>query len=133
MHACGHDSHVAILMGVAEVLSSMKKDIRGSVNFIFQPAKEGAPAGEEGGAKLMVKEKVLSNPNVEAIVGLHIDAKMEVGKLAYRPGGSYASVNDMKITVTGTSSNGATPWNSIDPIVVSAQIINNLQQSLTVI
>ena len=127
MHACGHDSHVAILMGVAEVLSAMKKELKGSVKFIFQPAEEGAPLGEEGGAMLMVKENVLNNPTVEAIFGLHIDSQLEVGKLAYRPGGIYAAVNDMKITIKGTSSHGASPWNGIDPIVVSAQVINNLQ------
>ncbi len=127
MHACGHDSHVAILMGVAEILTGMKKELRGTVKFIFQPAEEGAPVGEEGGAELMVKEGVLDNPKVDVIFGLHINAQVEVGKITYRPGGMLAAVGDMKITVQGKPSHGAEPWLSVDPIVVSAQIINSLQ------
>jgi len=131
MHACGHDSHMAILMGVAEVLASIKKDIPGTVKFIFQPAEEGVPAGEEGGAALMIKEGVLENPKVDAIFGLHINSQTEVGNIGYRPGGTMAAVNDMKITVTGRQAHGAYPWSSIDPVVVSAQIINNLQTILS--
>ncbi|PYF76061.1 amidohydrolase [Pedobacter nutrimenti] len=127
MHACGHDSHVAILMGVAEVLSSMKKDIPGTVKFIFQPAEEGPPVGEEGGAELMVKEGVLENPKVEAIFGLHINSQTPVGDITYRPGGVMAAVNDLKITVRGRQAHGAYPWSSVDPVVISAQIVNNLQ------
>lgn len=127
MHACGHDTHVAILMSVAEILSGMKKDLAGTVKFVFQPAEEGAPKGEEGGAELMIKEGVMNDPKVDVMFGLHISAQTEVGKITYRPGGFYASVNDMKITVKGRQAHGAAPWSSVDPIVTSAQIVNNLQ------
>ena len=127
MHACGHDSHMAILMATAEVLASMKQDLKGTVKFIFQPAEEGPPFGEEGGAALMIKEGVLENPKVDVIFGLHINAQTEVGKIAYRPGGTMAAVSDMRIIVKGKQAHGAYPWASIDPIVVSAQIINALQ------
>ncbi|MDQ2657969.1 MAG: amidohydrolase, partial [Bacteroidota bacterium] len=114
MHACGHDSHMAILMGVAEILASMKKDINGTVKFIFQPAEEGSPKGEEGGAELMVKEGVLDNPKTDVIFGLHISSQTELGKITYRSGGLMASVNDMKIVVKGRQAHGAAPWTSID-------------------
>jgi amidohydrolase len=127
MHACGHDSHMAILMTVAKILSSEKSNLPGTVKFIFQPAEEGVPPGEKGGAEEMVKEGVLENPKVDVIFGLHINSQTEVGKITYRPGGTMAGINDMKIVVKGRSAHGAYPWSSIDPIVVSAQIINNLQ------
>ncbi len=127
MHACGHDAHMAILMGVAEILATMKQDIKGTIKFIFQPAEEGSPKGEEGGAELMVKEGVLDNPKVDVIFGLHIISNTDLGTISYRAGGLMASVNDMKIIVRGRQAHGASPWSSIDPIVVSAQIINNLQ------
>ncbi|MFD0751668.1 amidohydrolase [Mucilaginibacter calamicampi] len=127
MHACGHDSHMAILMAVAEILSGMKKDLAGTVKFIFQPAEEGTPLGEKGGAEQMVKEGVLENPKVDVVFGLHIDSQIEVGKITYRPGGTMAGVSDMQIIVNGRSAHGASPWSSVDPVLVSAQIVNNLQ------
>lgn len=126
MHACGHDTHVAILMGVAEVLSK-NRNFPGTVKFIFQPAEEGPPPGEEGGAKLMVKEGVLENPKVDAIFGLHINSGTHVGKITYKPGGMMAASQRFVIKVKGKQAHGSTPWQSVDPIVTSAQIINGLQ------
>jgi len=127
MHACGHDSHTAMLLGVATVLSKMKKDVPGTVVFLFQPAEEGAPEDSEAGAPLMVKEGALDNPKVEAVFGLHIQSTIEVGKIEYKPGAFMASSDWFTITVNGKGSHGAMPWQSIDPIVVSAQIIQALQ------
>lgn len=127
MHACGHDTHVAILMAVAQVLSSMKSELHGTVKFIFQPAEEGVEPGQKGGAEEMVKQGVLENPTVDVIFGLHINSQTEVGKISYRPGGTMAGVNDMQIIVNGKSAHGAYPWSSVDPVVVSAEIISSLQ------
>jgi amidohydrolase len=126
MHACGHDNHVAILMGAAEVLAGMKSTLPGTVKFIFQPAEEGAPAGEEGGAELMVEQGVLTNPAPSAIFGLHVWPD-SVGRITYRPGGTMASSDGLTITVLGRQTHGAVPWGGLDPVVVSAQIINALQ------
>jgi amidohydrolase len=127
MHACGHDSHVAILMAVAEILTKNKADLRGTIKFIFQPAEEGAPAGEEGGADLMVKEGVLDNPKVDVIFGMHIQSISPLGRITYRPAGIMAASDWFSIKVKGKQSHGSAPWMGIDPIVVSAQIINGLQ------
>lgn len=127
MHACGHDTHVSILMGVAEILAGMKKDLAGTVKFVFQPAEEGPPEGEEGGAPLMIKDGVLENPHVDVMFGLHINSQTEVGKIKYRVGGIMAASDWFKINVKGKQTHGSQPWAGIDPVVVSAQIINGLQ------
>lgn len=127
MHACGHDSHMAILMGTAEVLVAMKKDLQGTVKFIFQPAEEGSPGDEEGGAPLMVKEGVMDNPKVDAIFGLHINSLVEIGQIKYKAGPFMASSDWFTIKIKGKQAHGSAPWNSIDPIVVGTQIISGLQ------
>jgi amidohydrolase len=126
MHACGHDAHVAILMSVAEVLAGMKDQLPGTVKFIFQPAEEGAPAGEEGGAALMIKEGVLENPKVDAVFGLHV-FPFDVGTMHYRPGALMASSDRFEIIVHGRQTHGALPWNGVDPVVVASQIVLGLQ------
>ena len=127
MHACGHDTHTAILMGTAEILASIKSELKGTVKFIFQPAEEGPPEGEEGGAKLMVKEGVLENPKVDVIFGLHINAQTEVGKIKYRPKGTMAASDLYTIKINGKQTHGAYPWLGIDPITTAAQIIMGIQ------
>nr|WP_204345776.1 amidohydrolase [Psychroserpens algicola] len=127
MHACGHDTHTAILMGAAEVLSKHKDQINGTIKFIFQPAEEGPPPGEEGGAKLMIKEGVLENPKVDAIFGLHIRSNYEVGTIHYKKGGVMASVERFVINVKGKQTHGGRPWQGVDPILISAKIIDGLQ------
>jgi len=128
VHACGHDTHMAILLATAEILTKNKNELRGTVKFIFQPAEEGAPVSDGvSGAELMVKEGVLENPKVDAIFGLHIQSLLPSGQLAYRSGGLMASVDGVDIKVKGRGAHGATPWDSVDPIVISAQIITGLQ------
>jgi amidohydrolase len=127
MHACGHDTHIAILMATAEVLSKHKDKIKGRIKFIFQPAEEGPPPGEEGGAKLMIKEGVLESPKVEAIFGLHINSQTPVGTIKYKTGGIMASVERFVITVKGKQTHGSQPWSGVDPILISAKIIDGLQ------
>jgi amidohydrolase len=127
MHACGHDSHTAILMGVAEILVKNKNDLKGTIKFLFQPAEEGAPAGEEGGASLMVKEGVLENPKVDAIFGIHIQSMRPLGYIGYKSGGMMAATDTYSITVKGKQAHGSSPWMGVDPIVASSQIILGLQ------
>jgi amidohydrolase len=127
MHACGHDSHVAILMGVAQVLASQRALLKGSVKFIFQPAEEMPPEGEDGGAKMMIAQGALEKPTPAAIFGLHVTSRLNTGVLGYRPGPTMASSDLLKITVNGSQTHGAAPWMGVDPIVTAAQVILGLQ------
>ncbi len=126
MHACGHDAHTAILMGAAEVLTGMREQIPGTIKFVFQPAEEGAPAGEEGGAALMIEQGVLKAPAPEAIFGLHVFPGPP-GTIGYRPEGALAAADELHIRVEGSQTHGSMPWLGVDPIIVSAQIMTALQ------
>ncbi len=127
MHACGHDTHIAILMATATVLSKHKDKIKGTVKFIFQPAEEGPPPGEEGGAKLMIKEGVLESPKVDAIFGLHINSQTPVGTIKYKSGGTMAAVERFVVQVKGKQTHGSQPWSGVDPILIASKIIDGFQ------
>ena len=127
MHACGHDCHVAILMGVAQALATHRAQLRGSVKFIFQPAEETPPEGEDGGAKMMIAEGALENPVPRAIFGLHVTSFLPTGVIGYRPGPTMASSDKLKIDVHGSQTHGAAPWKGVDPIVTAAQVVLGLQ------
>jgi amidohydrolase len=127
MHACGHDMHTAVLMAVAQVLAQMREQLPGTVKFLFQPAEEGTPTGEEGGAKLMIQEGALDNPRPQVIFGLHVNPSYSVGVIAYRPGATMANQDTLRIVVRGRQTHGAAPWGGTDPIVVASQIVLGLQ------
>jgi amidohydrolase len=127
MHACGHDAHTAILMAVAEALANNRQELVGKVKFIFQPAEEGAPEGEEGGAELMVREGVLTSPKPDMIFGLHMRSTQRVGTLSYKPQGFLAAADKFSIRIAGVQSHGSQPWRGVDPIAVSALVIQGLQ------
>jgi amidohydrolase len=127
MHACGHDTHTAILMGAAELLSQHKDQIHGTIKFVFQPAEEGPPPGEVGGASLMVKEGVLKNPDVDVIVGLHINSQTPVGMIRYKPGGTMAAAQRFVLKINGKQTHGSQPWAGVDPILIAAKVIDAYQ------
>lgn len=127
MHACGHDAHTAMLLGMAQALAGMKKQLHGSVLFVFQPAEEGAPAGEHGGASLMLKQGLFRDFKPDAIFGMHVVSSLNVGTVAVRPGPTMAGSDWFRMVVHGRQTHGAMPWNGVDPIVTAAEIISTAQ------
>jgi amidohydrolase len=127
MHAFGHDCHTSILMAVAEVLAGQRASLRGSVKFLFQPAEELPPEGEDGGAKMMIEEGAMDNPRPSVVFGLHVTSRLPLNVVGYRPGPTMASADNLKITIHGSQTHGAMPWAGVDPIVVSAQVVLGLQ------
>src|SRR6188472_3266407 len=127
MHACGHDTHVAILMSVAEILAGLKKELKGTVVFVFQPSEEGPPEGEEGGAPLMIKEGVLDQPKVQAMYGLHMDPTLDFGEVGWSVGPIFASSDRFVIEIQGKKTHGAYPHTGLDPVPVAAELIQALQ------
>ncbi|MEP7322275.1 MAG: amidohydrolase [Saprospiraceae bacterium] len=127
MHACGHDTHISMLLGTAKILYAMKDQIKGNIKLVFQPAEEGAPAGEEGGAALLIKEGLMENPKVDVAFGLHVWSGAQVGHIQYKPGGFMAAADGLKIKIKGVQSHGSTPWKSVDPVLVGSEIVMALQ------
>jgi amidohydrolase len=127
MHACGHDAHTAILLSTAHVLSSMKDQLTGKIVFVFQPAEEGAPRGEEGGAELLIKEGLIKDYGIEAMFGLHMAAALDANKINYKIGGTMAAENEFEVIINGIQTHGSEPWGGVDPIATAALIINGLQ------
>lgn len=126
MHACGHDTHVAMLMGTAEVLAGVQKELHGNIMFVFQPAEEGAPKGEEGGANLMLKQGIFKKYKPDVAFGLHIMSSLNTGQIGYRSGPIMASADTFDITVKGKQTHGSAPWNGVDPIAAASQIVTGI-------